>query len=108
MTPIYQEADNCLACCIAGILDVDLSSVPEFEENIWQKQVDNFVFNFGYIAIWDYSLTVPFDNLAIGVGPSPRGPWTHAVIIDNNYQIVHDPYEGGEPMESLDYAIILT
>lgn len=48
-----------------------------------------------------------WSGLAIALGPSPRGPYCHAVIVDADLVLVHDPHPAGTGVTRVDEAIIL-
>lgn len=44
---------------------------------------------------------------AIGCGSSPRGPWGHAVVVDEHGQLLHDPHPSGVGVPFLDEAWLI-
>lgn len=91
---------DCWRTCVASLLDIeDLLSVPHFvevggEHQWWQET---------YLYVWEQTgksllhWTNP-DYLPerveyfIGSGPSPRGNFWHAVIVDRTGKLIHDPH----------------
>lgn len=100
---------NCFRACLASIMEIDIDSIPAFEDmgNEWHIPFMNFLFRNGY----EFDGTGRFgddfhdenflkypgvDGYIIVGGTSPR-EWVtrgHAVIYKNG-ELVHDPYPGG-------------
>lgn len=90
---------NCMAACVASMLEIDIATVPNFAESRyserdlieWLKQN----FNLSYIEV---QINDSFKNLVkntdvhhLIIGASPRGPFYHAVV-GRAGEIVHDPH----------------
>lgn len=92
MRPVTQSkvgADGrCLCACIASILEIPESFVPDFG-NDWRNDVDRFLAPFGL-----YYRQVPLEVKPLGFhiveGTSPRGG-QHACVGFNG-RIIHDPH----------------
>ena len=111
MTPILQTKfgndGNCLAACIASLLEIDIDSVPNPHSENWQNELNEWlVENHGI-----YILTVGFfdkeivpvallSGYIIGVGLSFNNR-KHAVLCRNG-KVVHDPL----PYSGLTYDLI--
>lgn len=109
MTPIIQTITepgkgNCLAACIASILDIDISVVPDLQCGANYKGLCEFLARFNLVPIWIHSdlgdkWVGYYPEYCIVIGPSPRLSSKHAVVAKPNgwgYEIVHDPHpEGG-------------
>ena len=99
---------NCLAACIASIMELSIDEVPALEElrsDVW----------WGYLWYWlelrgwgleDHwrdtggdnctgaILTPPEDEFYIAGGPSPRGDFGHVVVMKGS-RLIHDPNPHG-------------
>jgi hypothetical protein len=87
---------NCLAACVASLLHLDITEVPNFcqgQEEGWFGRMLDWLRPLGLAAFWFKG--PPTHHLAecpvIVSGVSPRGPWLHAVIWRDG-AIVHDPH----------------
>lgn len=120
----FGEQGNCLSACLASLLNLPLTEVPNFFEACnwdehksdlkWAKAVEKFLADFG-LGIMEFSYHPSFSVLLQGKymvsGPSPRG-YNHAVIYEKG-RLVFDPHpEGGglikEEGVSLLYPILPT
>lgn len=126
MIPIIQTkisskdgsiSGNCFRACIASILEIDIDSIPAFEDmeaGKWQIPFMNFLSENGY----EFEGTGRFGNefhdnlfktyegvdgyIIVG-GKSPR-EWVtrgHAVVYKNG-EMVHDPHPSGEGLIELE------
>lgn len=91
---------NCWQACVASMLDVPLDQVPHFVQDSgenWYNDTRKFVvehsgMDFGCFVPGFPHHTEP-GNYVIGSGPSPRGDFLHAVILDGiTGELVHDPH----------------
>ncbi len=105
MIPVFQDRLNfndgdCFRACTASILEVDVTSLPDFTERgeeSFQKKIQEFNNNSGFLMFtlpvvdWKY-----FKNVhCIAIGSSPRNIENkHAVVYRNN-EMVHDPHPSG-------------
>ena len=97
MTPILQTKfgndGNCLAACIASLLEIDIDSVPNPHSENWQNELNEWlVENHGI-----YILTVGFFDKEIVPVALLSG-----YIIGRNGKVVHDPL----PYSGLTYDLI--
>ena len=118
MKPVFQNRfgkgeGNCLAACLASIFEVPIESIPEFAEDPWYNQFEEYMIStFGLqpaeIVIDQCDGWKPKGFHLIS-GNSPRGDYKHAVV-GKNGEPVHDPYEGGFcRLESMDtYTIFIS
>lgn len=121
MKPVFQdkfggEVGNCLAACIASILEKPLRDVPNFMEfdkgnGEWFAGLFEYLGNHGLTCTFSYiddaysQPVFPLGRYHIISGISPRG-FLHAVVGFNG-KIVHDPHpEGGGLLTVADYMII--
>lgn len=98
---------NCFAACVASILEIDdLERVPNYHGPTWYAQWQAWLAIRGlgiedYVTAWETCETPEWwcEVMAehygwrgpmIAGGPSPRGPWWHAVVVEGG-AIVHDP-----------------
>lgn len=112
MIPVFQttfvpdetdaEAGNCLAACVATILERDIADVPNFAaEEKWFEAFEVWCYYQGFGLVVEYpgpaaSWYVSPGIFAIATGKSPRGAWNHCVVVDHFGQLAHDPNpEGG-------------
>lgn len=107
MKPVFQtqfvgdatsdECGNCLAACVASILELDLEDVPNFaaitepDKDAWWRALQGFVTERGFFLYpLDPELGAPEDTYTIAVGKSPRGDFNHCAVAFGT-QVVHDP-----------------
>ena len=115
--PPADVMGNCFATCVACLLDLDPSVVPNFaaKRGDWWASFQDWLVERGYFAIeidhknpdepaafWP----LPGDVLCIINGKSPRGDYTHSVIgktevVDaacrqTRFVWVHDPHPSNE------------
>lgn len=88
---------DCWKACVASLLDVeDYDSVPHFValEHWWAETYKYVHETTGQsLRKWRTHSIIPEGlDLLIGVGPSPRGDFHHAVIVDRVGALVHDPH----------------
>src|SRR5438067_13693724 len=80
---------DCWRTCIASVLDVpNILDVPHFVElDNWFGETYRFVWHHAGLSIrkWrDLGLVPEGPEFLIGVGPSPRGDFYHAVVVDRD------------------------
>ena len=119
---------NCFSCCIASILDLDLSIVPNFcqyGEN-WALPYYNFLNAHGYESegtfyfngfstnanltrTWKDLLKVSKgrDGVFIVGGPSPRHENVSHAVLYKDDTLFHDPYLDGNGLLFLKYAHLI-
>lgn len=129
MKPVYQTTHgagigNCMAACIASILECDVESVPNFcaRWHYWQAAMNDWLrgyFGLSLVTIsWPPSemLTAfPRGGYVILSGKSPRFDCSHAVVgrirlEDGQAVVVHDPHPSGDGLETIkecDYFVQL-
>ena len=100
MNKIYQNSNNCLQCCISTIYDYNLNNIPDFSKNpikwinklktFFKKEFDiNVYFEYNINNLSNEKL---LNNYFICVIPSIYiKDGSHAVVIDENLNIIHDP-----------------
>lgn len=112
MKPIDQTIvdpgkGNCLQAAIASLLDLNLEDVPSFidAKEKWHQLLWSFMESQGFDDMsWEYPVSENpsllermkfdggWDGYFVGSVPSQTFPnCTHAVIVDVNLNIVHDP-----------------
>lgn len=91
---------DCWKACIASLYNVeDYDSVPHFVTfDDWWKRTHQYVREITGKSFqkWRDPKYLPGGiELFIGTGPSPRGDFYHAVIVDRAGNLVHDPHPSG-------------
>lgn len=113
MIPVHQtilsEGDgNCVAACVASILELDIETVPNFimderQPFSWDVWLNRWVAARGVTAHWTRRRP---RWLSIGLGESWRGT-DHAVVMRNG-KTIHDPNPTVRPgLRSVDEYIVL-
>lgn len=93
MQPVVQTrtgADgNCFAACLASILEIPLKQVPEFTEDDWLEEANEFLAKHGlhYQRVPMYSRPSGYSTIE---GISPRGGLHACVALDG--ELVWDPH----------------
>lgn len=110
-TKFGMPEGNCLAACIASILEIDLETVTiNGGATNWYEQARNFVLDYGYDLLILEKLgnywTKP-QCYYIASGKSSRGI-LHAVVYQNG-ELVHDPHpdNSGLTEEPVDYLFFV-
>lgn len=103
MKPVHQtnfdpKIGNCMAACIASILELPIEIMPNFHNDDeahdntwyidWQRWLEPYniqLLTFQAGGDWDPT------GYSILAGQSPRGEWNHAVVALNG-KVVHDPH----------------
>lgn len=88
---------DCWKACVASLLGVeDYDSVPHFVElDNWWAETYQYIWKQSRKSLnhWrDPKYAPSYLQLFIGAGPSPRGPFHHAVLVDREGKLVHDPH----------------
>ena len=99
------DKGNCFQACLASILELDIDSIPVWEANCWQEQVENWLEQFGIRMV---VLNGPLDGaIGIATGEGPRGR-RHAVVWYKGC-IIWDPYpsRAGLAEEPTEYCYLL-
>jgi len=108
MKPVQQTlfglpSGNCLAACVASILELDIDEVENFVEKknwflalcLWLEKRGmtavrlDFAKGFPNVA-WNFYM--PPGTLVIFTGPSPRGDFHHCVVGQWDGKFIHDPH----------------
>ena len=100
------ERGNCLSACLASILELPITEVPNFHvvcdvDSIdWGDAVNQWLGTRGYWFLempWSQEhetlVLEPYAGHYIMSGRSPRGNWRHGVVAGAG-QICHDPRPG--------------
>lgn len=120
MTFVFQKILNddpsglpgdCLRACVVNVSGLDYDAVPHFvTSDDWWLSLLGFAFKndaeIFYIdqSRWNYFPT-PDAELYIAIGQSPRGERKHAVLVDKDLNLVHDPYPSGNGVKEIDYCL---
>jgi len=104
MKPVDQDVfgtpyGNCLAACVASILELPLIAVPNFmaftgpKRDAWWDAFDIFLRSRALVRQYRGHLdeAAPPAGYAILSGQSPRGPFLHSVVALDG-EMVHDPH----------------
>ncbi|NPT59084.1 hypothetical protein [Paraburkholderia elongata] len=97
---------NCLAACIASLLDLPLWMVPPFEDMFGRgdhtsRMIEWLNHMFKLELVWEDGH--PVDELPefyIAVGRSPRG--VHHAVIYSKGEMVHDPHYSNDGIAEVD------
>jgi hypothetical protein len=115
MTPVEQNVfgegkGNCWAACIASLLDLPITEVPNFcgepERNPnWFSDTDKWLKQRGFRVI-DFQgasgIAMEEGAYAIANGKSPRGDFFHVVVMtvqDGQFVVAHDPHPSGAGLD---------
>lgn len=108
MIPVRQTtfgvpSGNCLAACVASILEMPVWLVPNFiMKKNWYLSLVLWLERRGYTAVrlgvendwpnsaWNFYL--PPETPVIWTGPSPRGDYLHCVVGQWDGRYLHDPH----------------
>jgi len=104
------ENGNCMAACVASILELPLPTMPNphGDDGAWYHEWIAFlkphnlqilIFQAGgEVRPWGYSILC---------GKSPRGDWNHCVVCYNG-EMVHDPHPDRTGVESeIDWTVFV-
>lgn len=113
MKIFQRDNDDCLRACVATVLGVTYEQAPDLAHDPdWKSKL----YDWSKINGWHMEFIYSFKDFSelknkrlIGIGPSPRSTehnyFTHAVIIDDNFNVVHDPSILPGDMKEI-YAVI--
>jgi len=98
-TSVDQNKGDCLRACIASILELDINQVPNFvmyNEVDFSRMLFHFLLFFGItfntIATYKINKYGCFGDRYIAIVKSKTfKELNHAVIIDKNFNVIHDP-----------------
>lgn len=109
MIPVDQDKfglphGNCMAACVASVLELPLAEVPNFVDHgdQWWAKLVEFLASRGFAVVWcrreayacdqiDLSPMIASGHFLIVSGQSPRGDFLHCVI-EHRGKLVHDPH----------------
>ena len=97
----YYPKGNCMAACLASILEIPLESIPNDHSPQWYVHLEEFVNGYGYsIDRFPAGCDPEFiRGYQIAVINSPRGDWLHALVALDGV-IVWDPFDGSTSSDS--------
>ncbi len=107
MKPVFQTiftvpGGNCMAACVASILELSLDDVPnpQGEDGQWYLDWQAFLKprNLSILCFPTGGEWTP-QGYSILCGRSPRGDWNHAVVCYNGI-VAHDPHPDGTSVVS--------
>jgi hypothetical protein len=104
MTPVYQTRhDNCVAACVASILDVSITDVPDFTPETWGEELAEWLIERGWSLLnlrfddgCDQRMPLGYSMAAIPAGPPFPEHYNHCVVCKDG-KIVWDPKRGDMP-----------
>lgn len=115
---------DCFKCCVATILGLPYREVPHFALHLnwwnylrrWSREkydLDWACFSMiGDRTVWDVINVDQSNgsetNLYIGTGPSPRGPYRHCVVVNEDLKTVWDPQPERKGLNRVDEVYICT
>lgn len=102
---------DCLRACVVNMTGLSYDEVPHFaNEEDWWLSLLTFAYQhdaeISYVDVsrWHY-YPKPNAEMYIAIGPSPRGEYTHAILVDKDLNLVHDPYPGGKGVGEINYCL---
>lgn len=103
---------NCVQACVASILGLPLSEVPDFyveapePADFWEL-FEQFLASKGFYALLDAKKDqrMQLEVLYLASGTSPRGLKHMTIYYDG--KLVHDPHESNEGIQRVESAYIL-
>jgi hypothetical protein len=110
MKPVHQtkfgETGNCLQACVASLLEVDLSEVPEFSVVSQFMLFMRFMRTHGMqpVAYQIDNFHYPYNAYYLLWGKSPRGI-NHSVVAYNG-EIVHDPHPDSDGLDKIEMGVV--
>ena len=122
MKPIDQTTfgkgtGNCMAACVASILEIPLEDVPDIRGDdqyallcFWLAERGVGIVDIAFkprLKMQDTGVVVWGQGYYIGGGKSPRGDFDHAVVMCAG-GIVHDPHPDKRGIEDIDSLTFLT
>lgn len=109
---MQRKQDDCLVACLATLLDIEYETIPDFQEtpDQWLNVLRSFTnsLNYDFELLNEIPLSYLKGKKVIGVGPSPRpgSDKTHAVIVDENLNVIHDPYWPLDAVKEINYVLV--
>lgn len=102
---------DCLRTCISNVLNISYEEAPDLvNDPFWIHSLRTWARQRGYLTRFDYTLRArKYKGPMIGVGSSPRiDGKDHAVLVDSDYKIIHDPALSGGKVDNIKYVIVFT
>lgn len=129
MKPVDQRIidpgkGDCMTAALASLLELPYEQVPYFlgyGQETWFVEFCKFLKSQGYEFMGGYSTNEPplllgpellarskgLNGLYMASGPSPRFKCSHAVVIDSDGKLVHDPHPSHEGVPSINYVYMI-
>jgi hypothetical protein len=121
MRPVMQRrlgvGGDCFLACLAGLLEIPIESVPDFQlmekPQEWHLRMMEFLEKHGCdlhgSAYGDRALTYEpgIDGYYIVAGDSPRGLVRGHSVIFYKGKMVHDPHPSGEGITAIRSAFMI-
>ncbi len=101
--PVKGVNANCLRACIASILEIDLDSMPPFEDldQEWMFRLRRWMKVFNSKAVIKKEPSNPPRGFSIAAGPTNRSLVTHYVVAFNGH-VIHDPHPSNDGLTRID------
>ena len=115
--PDNDKIGDCLRACLASVLDLELREVPHIaralwpsdDDDAWNAATNEFLATRGLYFV---PLGVGYRHLLRGyclaVGPSPRYPEVHHVVVYKDGEFWHDPHPEGGDIMPVFYKVIVS
>jgi len=103
-----NQNGNCLAACLASILELRIEDIPQFEDMFedWWPNVLKFLGSKGlYPLRWDEEYH--FNGFYLVRGTSPRDPEIDHQVIYFDGKIIHDPHPDNTGVLDVKETIVL-
>lgn len=116
MKPVTQRVlhppmGDCMAACIASILELDLAVIPNFHGDGWWNNWNDWLSeHHGLRLYWLEPWVGGYPpSHYIAVGPSPRDPEIHHAVVMFTDEVVHDPHPDGrfDPAGIVEWNLIV-
>ena len=109
MQPVFQTTGkNCLAACIASLMEVPIDYIPQgylkMDIGSWVNKLNKDMLElygiyFLPLGLAETKFYLRGYSIAIVNSESVNEGEPHAVVIDENLNVIHDPMEGNEDVE---------
>lgn len=118
---------NCLSACLANLLNIELSVIPNFAylENKWYHAFDKFLTENGFecngsyyfdriseqhpLSTWEGLMerNQGVGGVFIAGGPSPRFPTIGHAVLYKDGSMIHDPHPSRLGLVDLKYVFLI-
>lgn len=111
-TKLHSESvrGNCLAACLASVLEVEIEEIPQFEDmgEDWTRYVMKYLRSrrLDVQSVQASHWQPAPGRIALAMGPSPRGGCHHAVLWQDGH-VLHDPHPSRSGLGAVEYFWII-